>query len=372
MIVGGTFGDTPKASSVIKKLTDLLAEAIIPFYKNCNIWCINGGPIKQLTSEDYTQYDLIIWAPNVSNDVEKFYPKKKTGAVLICSKVLRDDRTIGDAVARIFKMSANAVIAIDSDETGKFMFHFVDALGNLWCKTTDIKELSISILKLYNWSTESIRVASKRVTGMCIKDLKMTTPKDLPDFCNIIKTVAAKVEAQRGGRYFGNASTRCSKLFPSFRPAEKSQCIMVSSRNIPKASISPDDFIAARAINNDITSNYFFYEVDESKKPSVDTPIQLFIYSNFKKINYIIHGHAYINMVPLTQYYYPCGDMREISEISSVLADKNSEKDGVFAINLRNHGFIIAATSLKKMKKFVENSNFRYRQIGEEPAVIKL
>jgi len=343
IIVSGNFGETPKPSSVATKLHQNLGGEII-----------NGGTTLDI---DLHGYDLIIWIPNIDNEIEKTYPKKDIGSVLICSKVLRENRNIGDAVSRVFKMNANAVIAINNT-TKPFSFQFVDALGNQWCKTTDLKELSDSILKLYNWSKQSIRVKSEKNT-----QLKIDYP--LQEFCDIIKIVADKVENERGGRYFGNASTRCSKMFPS---ARTDYSILVSARNIAKDRITPEDFVtsslyrlpilkinAAPTLNADI----YYNSNNPSAKPSVDTPVQLQLYNNFN-INYIIHGHAYIESAPFTNHYYPCGDLREVQEI------KEQFHQGNFAINLKNHGFIIATKNLQEMMKIVNNSKFIYRNIGEE------
>jgi len=138
IIIGGSFGDTPKKSSIVSKLSESL-----------NSESINGGSLDNILNVDLSDFDLTIWLPNIDNSVEKQYPRKKRGSVLICTKVLRENRDFGDAVARIFKMNANAVIAIDKSGD-LFKFSLIDALGNIWVSTTDIEELVIGITGIYD------------------------------------------------------------------------------------------------------------------------------------------------------------------------------------------------------------------------------
>ena len=337
LIVGGDFGDLPKKSSIIDKLS----------IKFNNVTVVNGGSIQDLIDINLQGYKLILWMANVDNEIKKFYAKKDVGSILICSKVLRENRNIGDAVARIFKMNANAVIAIENN-VNPFIFNLVDALGNSWCKTSNLLELTNSIGNLYRWHEESIRIGT-----VLNKELSTEVSEDekerLIEFSSIVKLVADKVENERGGRYFGNASTRCTKMFPSTRQLNN---IFVSARNIPKDRMTADDFVIASLIDNNVNYN-------SRLKPSVDTPVQLKLYEKYD-INYMIHGHAYIDNQTFTDNYYPCGDLRELEEIEKFY---NCEK---FIINLKNHGFVIATETLEEMKEIVEKSKFVYRTMEEK------
>lgn len=244
ILVGGNFGDEKK-SSIAKKLAEELYSDIF-----------NGGTIKQLDDAKrvITDYDLVIWMPNINNEIEKNYPIKRKGSILICSKVIHDDVSIGDAVSRIFKMNANAVITITKNDN-IFSFKLIDALGNLWVDTNNIVELSRAIENFAKWSSGSKRKNCE--LGILSSD----NSNDVSiEFCYIIRTIAEKVESQRGGRYFGNASTRCKYTFPSKRT---SNGIFVSGRNMPKDYIQPKDFIYVEDINDKI-----FFTGD--KKPSID------------------------------------------------------------------------------------------------------
>lgn len=343
LVVGGDFGNNfgdQKSSSIIRQLSNHL---------NAND-VMNSGDTDDIEqyANNLQDYDLVIWAPNISNEYEKVYPKKVPGSVLICSKVLRENRDFGDAIARIFKMNGNAVIAIESSEK-PFVFHLVDALGNVWCKTTDLKELASKIEGLYNWTKASIRTGSKSVE-FSSEELIQT---ELTELCQVVKDVADKVENERGGRYFGNVSTRCGKMFPSLR--FEHDIILMSGRNVAKSRISPEDFIYTKLVDGNV-----LYHGD--KKPSVDTPIQLNMYKDYKNINFLIHGHAYIDGVDFTDQYYPCGDLREFNELKNNI----HENSMYIKLNLKHHGFIIGANNLEQLKHIVENSVFIHRQVGIE------
>ena len=335
IVIGGNFGDAIKASSIMEQISLKLKSELI-----------NGGTIETLiAASNVLNYDLVLWSVNVPNDVEKIYPKKSNGSVLFCTKVIRENRNFGDAVARIFKMNANAVIAIDSSAK-PFKFDLIDALGNNWCSTTNVEELVTGMLKIYNWTKGSIRIKSN-------KTQLNTYDKNLDVLCNIVKIIADKVENERGGRYFGNVSTRCSKLFPSMKIND--DLILVSARNSSKERLSSEDFVFTQLINNEVAYN-------GDKKPSVDTPIQLNLYNRFKEINFIVHGHAYIKEADFTEHYYPCGDLRELLAIEQKL----SSNPNSFVLNLKNHGFIIGTNSLESLRYYADNLLFTYRRIGEE------
>ena len=74
---------------------------------------------------------------------------------------------------------------------------------------------------------------------------------------------------------------------------------------------------------------------------------------NFEKINYMIHGHAFFKdeTIKTTTEYFPCGDLREINEITNAVGSRNVEW---FLLNLKNHGFIIATNTLENMEKLVD------------------
>jgi hypothetical protein len=284
--------------------------------------------------------------------LKKNYPKKGSGAVLICSKVLREDRDFGDAIARIFKMNGNAVITIETNEK-PFKFNLIDALGNVWSKTTNLGELAFKIEELYWWTKGSTRIGSKNVEFTSEELVQL----DLTNLCGIVKRVADNVENERGGRYFGNVSTRCGKMFPSQRLEH--DIVLMSGRNVGKSRITPDDFVYTKMIKECVMYH-------GEKKPSVDTPIQLGMYQYFKNINYFIHGHAYIDDAVMTTHYYPCGDLRELSAVKEVMHQDSDQ----IVLNLKNHGFILGTNNIDQLRVLVEKLSFRHRQVGIETAQV--
>jgi hypothetical protein len=274
-------------------------------------------------------FDLIVWMPNFPNEHPKKYPVKKKGSVLICSKVMRDGYTKIDSVSRIFNMHGNAVIEIYK-ESKPILFQLRDALGNIWVeKTSSITKICHGILKLYEWTKGSIR-KSLTETELPTNELLFFDNNMIDDFIVINNAIAQKCAAGCGNRYFGNYSTRCTKLFPSCRVPEIGEYFLFSPRNTDKRYVSSKDLV--------LVSSRGTYT---GKKPSVDTPVLLELYKNFEWINFIIHGHAYINDAPITLEYFPCGDMREVAEVENLL------RKGHSAINLLNHGFIIFGKNLE-------------------------
>ena len=338
LIVGGDFGDNPKASSVIAKMAEHFHGEVM-----------NGGSVEDLIylSQRLMGYELVLWMPNLENFVNKVYPKKMPGTVLICSKVLRPDRDRGDAVARVFKMNGNAVITVNTDEK-PFKFELLDALANRWYGGTDISTLASYVKDLFIWTKQSIRLNSKLVEFAPNEIVELDG--NMNDLCDIVHTVADRVENERGGRYFGNISTRCAAMFPSMRVPHN--IVLMSARNSPKTHLTWEDFVPTKLVDKTV-----LYQGE--KKPSVDAPIQLSMYEKYPELNFIIHGHAFIKNAPFTKHYFPCGDMREFEAVTDMLPDDT----GIFIINLKNHGFLIGSRSLEGLKFTVENIDFEYREL---------
>lgn len=323
MIVGGFWGDTPKESGVINKISEHFDDWGVSTY--------NGGTFEtlKLVAEMVPQADVVLWMPDIDNSEEDIKVHKKIGAVMIVSKVLRENRTRIDAVTRIFKFGANAVVAITKNE-GKFGFELIDALDNTWSNSDNIEDLVKGITEVTEWTKGAKREGT----------LKIANP--LERLIEINKKVQVE-SAKQNIRYFGNLSTRCTKMYPSFRTTGES--CYVSARNTDKTSLSSDDMVQVTTIDGKL--RYF-----GDRKPSVDTPVQMALYNELPGINYFIHGHAFIKGVPTTEHYYPCGDMREVPEILKVI------KGEAGVINLKNHGFLIYSDTIERLENIVETLEF--------------
>lgn len=326
-LVGGNFEEHKyKESKVVTKLAKELFDE-----SKDSMSVFNGGRLEKLQKISLTQ--LSIWMPNISNEHEKQYPKKAIGCCLICSKVVRPEQInnslehkFTEATKRIYKMQANAVIAIEKGE--KFKFTLIDALGNIWVSTENLNELAKGILSFYQWHLKQER-----------KSLKQNNNTE--KFLKIVRNTAEKTMVNSGMRYFGNCSTRCAGMFPSKRL--ENDVFLFSARNTNKIFIDESDLVLVSKERTCFSK----------KKPSVDTVVQLELYKNFKKINYMIHGHAFFKdeRIKTTTEYFPCGDLREINEITNAVGSRNVEW---FLLNLKNHGFIIATNTLENMEKLLD------------------
>ena len=332
-IVGGGWGrtkDETKRSSFVTKLACTLGAHEAH----------NGGYLNALPQ---LKSDLNIWMPDIPNEVIKEYPLKPKGSCLIVSKVIRDiegEHPYFQPLNRIFKMSANAVIAIDKRDPMKFQFSLIDALGNVWVETSEIHVLAASIIVFYVWSDQQIRKSMSHYMGNTVHKFMSD---DLGSFLSVVRRNARDIVLGTKDRFFGNCSTRCMSLFPSLRYLDDNECFLVSGRNTSKFDITQHDMVC-------VTSGLEYYG---DKKPSVDTPVQIALYKHFTNINYMIHGHAFFKDAPTTEDYYPCGDLREVASITELMPDRASD---FFAINLRNHGFLIAAASIQQLEEYLSNN----------------
>ncbi len=340
LVVGGVWDDMGgKPSKVIVKLADELQAARVR----------NGGDVHELP-RDVRGYKLVLWLPHVDNDWEKIYPVKGRGAVLVGSKVMRQNTTKADAVTRIFAMRGNAVIEVRLDlGTGKYHFHLVDALGNYWEEeSAGIDDIARAVMGLYDWTSSSIRVPTRQADAWPT-DVQLTLNRLME--CN--RLVAAQVQNAIGERYFGNISTRCQKLFPGVRlPEDYPDRMLVSPRNSDKRHLSVSDMVMAAPRAHDALVGGLDYW--GPRKPSVDAPIQAALFNCLPDVNFFIHGHAYVKGAPPTHDYFPCGDMRETSAVLALIqSDRCHSHCGV--INLKNHGFLIYAKTIEGLRELVDN-----------------
>lgn len=339
-IIGGNFGNMPKSSSVVNKIADCFIWRDLRNMSIDDVNVVNGGNMEDDLNHALniaSSGDLTIWMANIDNSEDKQYPDKKTGAILICSKVMRDGYTRIDAISRIFKMHGNAVIAIYK-EANVFRFELIDALGNIWYNGSDIYGLCCGIEDFTNFTQSAKRVKTRK------RDYDFVMDDYAEQLSNLIesnKRLQSHVMTSCGNRFFGNISTRCSKLFPSMRAGEV--CMFVSPRNVDKSSITPDMMVP-------------YFEDDSymgDRKPSVDSPAQVRLYKALPNINFMIHGHATFtgNNVLNTEEYKLCGDINEVDEILNVIKDHTCE---AFIINLKNHGFLIGGNNILYLNGLID------------------
>jgi hypothetical protein len=315
-----------------------------------NADAINGGTVSDFVDSDLSGRKLVLWMADVSNDEEKHYPRKDRGATLICSKVLREGYTRADAITRIFRMHANAVLEVYPGSP--VCFALVDALGHEWeSKTSDLVALARVIEAFHAWTQSSIRVPSIQLDA---RPRPVPMLPEFKDFVALNREVADQVRRESLGRFFGNASTRCMALFPSCRDLEEGvTAAYVSVRNTDKTQLGETDFVLVHDTLEEQPPVCYY----GGRKPSVDTPVQLQVYRARSGINWMIHGHALVKGAPTTEFYYPCGDLREVGELLKVIPEDAT--NGV--VNIRNHGFLLYGDTLEGLREVVRGVSFEAR-----------
>lgn len=195
LIVGGKKG---KESGIVRKISESIEAISI---EDNTVRTINGFPDNTPDINTIPLADLLIWMPNIPNEEPKKYPFKNKGSVLICSKLMREGYTNFDAVARIFEMHGNAVIAIYPCKDGKKYFKLIDALSNLWYEGEDIDRLVIAILGIYIKTKETRRAKSY---GILLPNLKLSPEKEqeVKKFKEIYQTLAKDIQTSCGNRFF--------------------------------------------------------------------------------------------------------------------------------------------------------------------------
>ena len=341
LVVGGTWGAADEIKS--SKIAILTAGCLGADLRN-------GGTIEELDlciMLDVPKYDLVVWMPKIDNELPKHYPVKKTGAVLIVSKVMHEGVSKLDAVKRSFMMHGNAVICIRDSEKFK-TFELVDALGHQWSSDSGVQATCDAVQKLAEWTRGSIRVPTRSTGKISGIFHKPTEDMGVGPLLAMTRKLANAVETKMQERYFGNVSTRCTSLFPS--TGHTLSCLSgcpgitlawVSARNTDKRFLSLDDMVLVETHGENL--DYY-----GARKPSVDTAVQMALYRQYPSIKYMIHGHAYVEGARTTDHYFPCGDLREVPEISRVWQYKPGG-----AVNLLHHGFLLAATSMDEMTHLV-------------------
>jgi hypothetical protein len=338
LIVGGTFDEkTGKPSSIVSKIQSSIPEA-------CSI---NGGNIAQLEDLNLEEFSCVVWLPNIDNKHPKILPelKKKYPHLLLVSskRVVEKDYTHFDIVSKLLKTRSNLGIMIT--KTGDvYNFELVDPLGNRFCNTTDLQEFS-GILRERIQFLNSI---TRRRSYQKESEFPDLSGQIDPEYISLVKhygTIFTEhVNAVNPSRFLGNTSTRCMKGFPSFRL--DTSCMLVSRRNVDKETLGADDFVpvSLEKFSNTRESKMIYLG---NNKPSVDSPIQIELYQKLKNINFMIHGHVYLETAEITSNIIPCGGLEEVEEIMNLIEDPLITR---FAINLRGHGFLAGGNTLEDIK----------------------
>lgn len=353
LIVGGNFDkDGGSPSKIISMLYQEIEDYIADSYSHnfSLIELVNGSTVDYLRNIDFTKYDVLFWAPNISNDEEKIIPGIKQmnpKLFMISSKrVVEKQYQESDIIGRLLKTKSNLGVMITKKD--QYNFQVLDPLGNQYCNTTSIESLSKAIVDRLMFVKGLNRVRSIKVGDK--RDISIN-----PEFLEFVKHSATEftkyVNAINPNRLLGNASTRCMFGFP----AEKNDGrIFVTQRNIDKQLIENEGFVE---VNNreDVVEYY------GDKKPSVDTPIQIKLFNYYSNINYMVHGHVYIDGAQITDSKIPCGYVEEFDEIVALYPSRD---ESLVVVNLRGHGCLIMAATVEQLWDFSER--YKSREFPEE------
>lgn len=349
LVVGGTFDENGgKPSKIIEALAQGLSWPVI-----------NGGTLEDLKSVDFTSVDTLLWMPNIDNAEEKILPAIKAAnpkLTLISSKrVVEKSYNEFDIITRLLKSRSNLGIMITKEE-GTYRFRLLDPLGNQYVDTQKIDDLAKALNERVSYIKSLSRIGSRNVGEALDAEVN---PLFMQQVLRLGDEFSKHVNAVNPGRFLGNASlrsrfeditrtTRCCHGFPGQR---SDGVILVSRRNVDKQNMSPKDFVA---VNDGGKAVEYLGEV----KPSVDTPIQLKLFNYYSNVNYMIHGHVYVEGAPMTHSIVPCGHLEEFDEIKALYPD-NQAKD--FIVNLKGHGCLILA----EKPEFFDKVKLRSRPFPE-------
>jgi len=301
----------------------------------------NGGNYSHLLklAEEVGKYDIVFWLARIPEDKPRISAtlKEKGAFIFVSSKRNLDEKlTTFDMIYDALKIKSNLVLEFKKKEE-KYVARVIDPLGNVFLDWESNFELVGKVLgKRTRELTGYTRVRSESVGEKVDSSVN-------EEFLEAIKFHAESFSKftyenpEAINRHMGNASFRCTNGFPSFR---KEGLIYVSKRNFDKRGIDKDSFVAV----NENSETLKYHGV---KKPSVDTPIQIKLYQNYKNINYMLHSHCYIENAPFTSRIIPCGALEEVDEIKKIITGENSR---FFAVNLLGHGSLVASENISKIK----------------------
>lgn len=348
LFVSGTFDDHGgKSSSIAVQLQSGL---------DFPVTFINGGTFTDLEVilQTITQYDVILWFANVANDQPKLVREIKARhaeCILVTSKRnVEKHYTLADLVYHALNLKSNLVVEFTKREN-RYFGRIFDPLGNIFIDyTDDFTEIGRVLAQRIKELRSFTRVRSERI-GDAIPCPNEARFFELVKyfgtlFHHLIHPHPAAVQ-----RFFGNASFRCERGFPSFKGE---QGIYVSERNIDKRYIDQSHFVCVNPANTEKVQYY------GNAKPSVDTPIQLHLYQYYPNIKYILHSHTYVQGAPFTTHIIPCGAVEEFDDIVHLYPSQSATR---FAVNLRGHGSLILTNDLRYFEGIIYFAKEEYDEV---------
>ena len=369
LIVGGTFDrEGGRSSGLVRSIIEGL------HYTNAfDIAAVNGGTVSELHDEILpfvTDYQIVFWFANVSNDEVKLRDVKAINPKVILVTSKRNDNnkyTFAELISRSLAIKANLTVEF-SRQDDKFNMMLFDPLGNVFYDGLEVADLCAAMAERLKKLITFTRVPTIQET-----ELERPEVPNESEFFNFAHSCADifhnLIQPAKGTeRFLGNMSFRCQNGFPSFRG--ENGIIFVSKRNVDKSDIEAESFVPT-FLDENTNVKYF-----GDNKPSVDTPVQLRLYKLFPWANYMLHAHCYVDtdgipgaMMLRTNNPVPCGALEEVQEIFKIIPKLITDVEGtvhmfnknaprLLAINLVGHGCILIAKDveiLKELQKHRDN-----------------
>ena len=334
--VGGTFTrDGGKESGLVNKIFNELLR----YFPKDEIILHNGGNSEDIPNllQEVKGKDYVFWWANVLDLEEKHRNVKEVNpyCMFIGSKRNNNEYSFAELLLRSLEQKHN--LCIEFSKQDKVNMRIFDPLGNVFFDGQDIPNMVCCLVNRMKFLKSMKRIAS-------IRDKETITIDRIdPLFLELIKGYAEtfhELIQTQTSRFLGNCSTRCMRGFPSQRIND---LVYVSRRNVDKRYIDENAFVPCRLQDEHVI--YF-----NDNKPSVDTPIQLELYKQLPKINFMIHSHCYIENAPFTSEIIPCGAIQEINQILDLISEDNTKNLEYFVVNLKGHGSTIMANKVEDLR----------------------
>ena len=347
LIVAGTFSSEGpgKPSGLMGKLHQQMS--II------NPWTLlfNGATIEDLDRfvdhpDAFDEFDVIIWSPVLPEGKNYDIKKRLFRKIFIPSfNNTEGQYPFINMLSEALGQKANLFLEFSKYDydTTKYQVAVCDPLGNMFCRSADLGVVAMTLMYRIQELTRYTRVSS-----ICVED-SYISPEMPENYLHIVRKLGERfheiIHMSESYRYLGNLSFRCAEGFPSFK--DGGGRIYVSRRDSDKRSITDKQFIPVSMAAGGALSG-FQVRYRGHHKPSVDAPIQMLLYNYYRRIKFIIHGHAYINSAPFTSLVIPCGALEEFYEVIKVYPDRDME---FFEVNLKGHGSIAFAKDVEQLRK---------------------
>lgn len=361
LIVGGTFDSTGTghSSGLIRKLSSAIRGNLSDTY---DVIEYNGGNYEELSSIMQTEVpraNFVFWFANVDNTLPKIRNVKEINpkTILVTSKRNDDYKySIAELINRALGSKSNLLFEFSKQRNGMFNIRIIDPLGCLWYDGTNIVDAVVSSIDRLIFLRSITRQSSihdddaNNLIAKMYHDGKFNSAPSEQEFINVVHqhadifhTMVPHVPTERmlGNCSFVPDKYRCTKGFPSARVGNT---VLVSRRNVNKETLSLDDFVPT-VLSKD--GELYYYG---DNKPSVDTPIQVRLYSALPNINRMIHSHCYIKGAPFTSVCVPCGGLEEVGEVLRVIDETSNRYQSHYKINLIGHGSIMMSKDVDGLR----------------------